>query len=211
MRRAITAIRSGWGRNHELIGKFAFELIIVFIGVTAAFALENRREQSTEAKDHAAMIAALRPTLDDLIQHNVEFDAEVAPKLAAFDAAIAAGGQPALPIFRESNSERPPTRAWDGMVASGAARALEPRLFFNLALFYTRQESLGERYVRYNNFTEQRVYGAGQDASVFYDPASKRLKPEFAAHVDRLRDLQVVNQVLTRQARELRDELAKGP
>lgn len=211
MRRAIAAIRNGGGRNRELIGKFVFELVIVFIGVTAAFALENRREQSTEAKYHAAMIAALRPTLDDLVQHNAEFDAEVLPKLAAFDAALAAGGQPVLPIFREENSERPPTRAWDGMVASGGARSIEPSLFFKLALFYTRQESFGERYVRYNEFTEQRVYGAGHDASAFYDPASKRLKPEFAAHVDRLRDLQVFNQALTRQAIELRDELAKGP
>ena len=210
MRRAIAAIRDGWGRNRELIGKFVFELVIVFIGVTAAFALENRREESTEAKYHAAMIAALRPTIDDLIQHNAEFDAEVVPKLAAFDAAIAAGGQPALPIFREENSERPPTRAWDGMVASGAARSIEPRLFFNLALFYTRQESFGERYVRYNDFTEQRVFSAGPDTSAFYGPASRRLKPEFAAHVDRLRDLQVFNQALTRQAIELRGELAKG-
>lgn len=210
MRRGIAAINNEWGRNRELIGRFVFELVIVFIGVTAAFALENRREESTEAKYQAAMIAALRPTLDDVIQHSAEFDAEVLPKLAAFDAAIAAGEQPALPIFRETNSERPPTRAWDGMIASGATRSLNPRLFFNLALFYTRQESFGERYVRYNDFTEQRVYGAGHDASAFYDPASKRLKPEFAAHVDRLRDLQVFNHALTKQAIELRDELAKG-
>ena len=210
MRRAIAAIRNGWGRNRELIGKFVFELVIVFIGVTAAFALENRREESAEAKYHAAMIAALRPTLDNVIQHSAEFDAEVLPRLAAFDAAIAAGEQPALPVFREEKSERPPNRAWDGMVASGAARSIEPRLFFDLALFYTRQESFGERYVRYNDFTEQRVFAAGPDASAFYDPASKRLKPEFAAHVDRLRDLQVFNQALSRQAIELRDELAKG-
>lgn len=205
----VASIRKGWARNRDLIGKFVFELVIVFIGVTAAFALENARESSTEAKYHAAMIAALRPTLDDVIRHNLEFDNEVVPKLAAFDAAIAAGDQPMLPIFREVNSERPPTRAWDGLIASGAARALEPHLFFNLALFYTRQESFGERYVRYNDFTEQRVYGAGHDASVFYDPATERLKLEFAAYVDRLRDLQVFNHAITRQAIELRDELAK--
>ena len=211
MRRVVAAIRNRWVRNRDLIGKFMFELVIVFIGVTAAFALENWRESSAESRYHSTMIAALRPTLDDVIRHNLAFDNEVVPKLAAFDAAIASGDEPALPIFREVNSERPPTRAWDGLIASGAARALEPNLFFKLALFYTRQESFGERYVRYNDFTEQRIYGVGHDASMFFDPATKRLKPEFAAYVDRLRDLQVFNQAITRQAIELRDELARQP
>ena len=137
--------------------------------------------------------------------------ADVVPKLAAFDAAVAASAQPALPIYRERNSERPPTRAWDGLVASGAAKALEPTLFFKFALFYTRQESFGERYryVRYNDFTEQGVYALGSDPSVFYSPVSKRLKPEFAAYVDRLRDLEQFNVSITKQAMELRDELAR--
>ncbi len=209
MHRAIVAIKTGLGRHSGLLSKFVFELVIVFIGVTAAFALENRREEATEAAYHASMIAALTPTLEDVIRHNADFDAEVGPKLAAFDTAIASGEQPALPIFREKNSERPPTRAWDGLVASGAARSIAPRLFFDLALFYTRQESFGERYVRYNDFTEQRVYSLGKDASAFYDPATHRLKPEFTAHVDRLRDLQTFNQALTRQAIELRDALLK--
>lgn len=52
---------------------------------------------------------------------------------------------------------------------------------------------------------------SGPDASVFYDVASKRLQPEVAAHVGRLRDLQVFNQAHTKQAIESRDELPKGP
>jgi hypothetical protein len=63
--------------------------------------------------------------------------------------------------------------------------------------------------VRYNDFTEQRVFAVGHDAAAFYDPASKRLKPEFAAYVDRLRDLQQFNQALTQQAVTLRDKLGK--
>jgi hypothetical protein len=196
-------------RRRELIGKFAFELVIVFVGVTAAFALENVRERATEAHYRTEMVAAMRPTLDDTIRHNAAFDHEVAGKLAAFDAAIAAGKEPALPFFRETNSERPPIRAWDGLVASGAARAISPALFFRLALFYTRQESFGERYVRYNDFTEQRVLAAGNDPAVFYDPATHALRPEFSAYVNRLRDLQVVGKQITQQAIELRDALAK--
>ena len=210
MSRVMSAIRNGWNQKRGLIGKFGFELVVVFIGVTAAFVLENWRENAAEAKYHTSMIAALRPTLDDVVHHNTDFDAEVVPKLAAFDAAVAAGTEPALPIFRETNSERPPTRAWDGLVASGAAGAIEPALFFELALFYAHQESFGERYVRYNNFTEQHVYPLGNNPAVFYDPVTRRLKPEFAAYVDRLRDLEQFNVKITQQAIELRDELGRA-
>ena len=209
MGRASAVVGNGWRKHRSLLGKFAFELVIVFVGATAAFALENEREAAGEAKYRAEMIAALRPTLEDVIRHNAEFEAEVAPKLVAFDAALAAGGQPAVLVNRERNSERPSTRAWDGLVASGAARALPPGLFFDFALFYTREESWGERYVRYNDFTEQRIYAAGNDPSIFYDPASKQLKPEFAAHVDRLRDLRAFSRVITAQAVALRDALSK--
>ncbi|RZJ37438.1 MAG: hypothetical protein EON87_22225 [Brevundimonas sp.] len=91
-------------------------------------------------------------------------------------------------------------------MATGAARSLKPDLFFDLALFYTRQESFGERYVRYNDFTEQWVFAAGADPAIFYD-ADGVLKPEFAAHIDRLRDLMVVNDALSVDARRLKARL----
>lgn len=210
MQLGLAAIRSWLVRRLDTIGKFAFELTIVVIGVTAAFALENLRKDAGDAQYRTAMIAALRPTFDDVIRHNDGFDREIGRKLAAFDAAIAAGGQPDLPTFRETGSERPPTRAWDGIIASGAVRSLDPNLFFRLARFYTRLDSFGEKYMRYNDFTEQRVFAAGHDATAFYDPVSGRLKPEFAAYVDRLRDLRTANQAITGEAIELRGELANA-
>ena len=199
-----------FNRNRSLIRKFVFELVVVFVGVTAAFAMEDMRQRAKEAEYRRSMISALGPTLDDVIQHNAEFEQEVGAKLAAFDAAIARGERPALPIFRETNSERPPVRAWDGIVATGAAKSLEPGLFFELALFYTRQESVGERYIRYNSFTETRVLILGPDPAALYDLRTGRLKPEFAAHVDRLRDLRTVETHLSQQAIKLRNDLARA-
>ena len=197
-----------WFSNEPrgLLGKLLFEVAIIFIGVTAAFAVDQYRQDAGDTRYREQTIAALIPTLDDLLRHNQVFEAEVAGKLAAFDAAIARHEQPTLPYFREANSERPPTRIWDGLVATGASRALAPRLLYKLALFYTRQESNGERYVRYNDFTESRVFAMGRDQSEAWD-ASGRLRPEYAAWVDRLRDLRAVNTNLTNQARELRAEL----
>ncbi|RYD48961.1 MAG: hypothetical protein EOP60_14745 [Sphingomonadales bacterium] len=201
--------RDWLGRHRALIGKFFFEFVIIVVGVTIAFALEGVRQDREDARYRESMIAALLPTLDNVIDHNDRMASEMTAKLSAFDRDIAAGKRPALPVYREGGGrggERPPTRAWDGIVSTGAARALSPELFFELSLFYTRQESVGERYIRYNDFTESRVLALGPDPSPMYDAGGK-LKPEFSAHIDRLRDILAVNDLLTTQANGLRGKL----
>jgi hypothetical protein len=165
MQKRLETIRIWLRERRAIIGKLFFELLIIFVGVSAAFALEGWRQEAEDNRNRERMIAALRPTLADMIRHNRIFDAQTADKLKAFDDAIARGDQPDLPIFREQNSERPPTRIWDSVVAVGAAGSLPPELLYRLGLFYTRQDSIGERYIRYNNFTESRVYTMGADQS----------------------------------------------
>ena len=184
----MTTVRDLYDKHRELIGKSVFEIVIVFIGVTAAFALEAARQDRQDSNYRKSMIAALIPTLDDLIRHNRTFERDVDARIATFDADLAGGRHPLLPIYREPGGERPPIRAWDGIVATGVSKALRPDLFFNLSLFYTRQESFGERYVRYAEMTEQEVLPLGPRQQGIYEP-SGALKPRFAAYVDRLRDL----------------------
>ena len=202
-----TRFRAWFDRHRALAGKLLFEFVVIVVGVTIAFALEGMRQDREEARYRTSMIAALAPTIDNAIEHNRAFESEVVAKLKALDAAIARGEKPRIPIHRENDSERPPTRAWDGIVATGAAKALDPSLFFRLSLFYTRQESFGERYVRYNDFTENRVFTLGPNPAALYDLETGRLKPEFAAHVDRLRDLLALSHSMTVQAVELREAL----
>jgi hypothetical protein len=191
-----------------LIGEFVFELIIVFAGVTAAFALENFREAREEAAYRQRMVAALRDSLGDLSTHGAAIDRQMDLMLRGFDAARARGEEPLVPVCREAGSERPDTKAWDGVVATGAARSLDPALFFRLARFYSRAESIGERYERYNAFSESRVLPYLADRDEFYERSGK-LKPEFAAYVDRLRDIQREQRATIVEAAGLRDALPK--
>ena len=194
--------RLEWHR--PLIGKLLFEIVIIFIGVTAAFALEAARQDREEAAYRNGMIAALIPTFNDLERHTRMFTKETGSKIAAFDAALARGEKPKLPIYREPGGERPPSRAWDGIVATGVSKALPPELYYELSRFYTRQESVGERYVRYAQVTEQQILSLGPEQRGIYDPASGRLKPEYAAYVDRLRDLIAATKKINPQAREMK-------
>ena len=201
-------IAATYASRRPLIGKLVFEIVIVFVGVTAAFAIESVRRDREEAAYRTSIIAALVPTFDDVQRHNLEFETDVQGKLAAFDAAIARHEQPPLPIFRITNAERPPVRIWDSVVATGAARALDPELLFRLARFYNRQESYGERYVRYATYTEQEIYPLGSDRTALFDAAGN-LRPKFAAYVDRLRELLAASRNLAEQAKGLRAELKR--
>jgi hypothetical protein len=199
-------IAAAFALHRALIAKFTFEIVIVFVGVSAAFALESVRRDQEEAAYQSKIVAALVPTLDDVLRHNASFEQEARSKLAAFDAARSRGERLALPIFRETGGERPPVRIWDSVVATGVARSLAPDLLVRLSVFYNRQESVGERYVRYAAYTEEHIFPLGSDPQVFYDRSGK-LRPEFAAYVDRLRELVAVDNALAAQARTLRTEL----
>lgn len=194
-------------RHRALIGRFLFELVIVFVGVTAAFALEDYREGREERQYRERMVGGLRASLNDIVVHQGEIEREIDAKLAAFDLALRRGEQPVPPVYREPGGERPPVRVWEGLVATGAARSLEPELFFRLARFYGRADSSGDRYQRYNAFTEERVLPYLGQPEVFYDGG--KLRPEYAAYVERLRDFRDDGHELIMRAEELRDALPR--
>jgi len=154
------------------------------------------------------MVAALRASLDDWTVHGGVIDRQIREMLRDFDAARTRGEEPPLRVYRETGGERPPTKAWDGIVATGAARSLDPELFFRLARFYSRADSVGDHYQRYNNFSEERVLPYVADRDAFYD-RSESLKPEFAAYVDRLRDLNREERAIVLEAASLRDALPR--
>ena len=192
-------------KRRDFFGRLLFEIVIIFIGVTAAFALEAARQEREEQRYRESMIAAMVPTFDDMQRHNRIFINEAGAKIEAFDRDLAAGKQPLLPIYREGGAERPPMRAWDGIVASGVSKSLPPELYFQLSQFYNRQESIGERYVRYADMTERDVYPLGPDQKGIYGPTG--LKPQYAAYVDRLRDLVAATKKLDPQASEMKTKV----
>ena len=189
-------------KRRDFFGRLLFEIVIIFIGVTAAFALEAARQEREEQRYRESMIAAMVPTFDDMQRHNRIFIKEAEAKIEAFDRDLAAGKQPLLPIYREGGAERPPMRAWDGIVASGVSKALPPELYFQLSQFYNRQESIGERYVRYADMTERDIYPLGLNQKGIYGPTG--LKPQYAAYVDRLRDLVAATKKIDPQASQMK-------
>lgn len=194
-------------RRRALIGRFAFELIVVFVGVTAAFALENARQNAEEAAYRETVVAALGQTFGNVGSHGQGISARIDLQLAAFDAAVARGEQPRLPVYREEGGEGPPTQIWDGLMATGALRALEPEMVWRLAAMYNELDSVGDRYRRYNAVTESLVFGLDPAHAGAWEAGE--LKPEFRAYVAQLRELGVANDRVNRNASALQRDLER--
>jgi hypothetical protein len=70
-------------------------------------------------------------------------------------------------------------------------------------------DSLGERYIRYNQFSEDRVLPlAGRDPAAFYGPDGA-LKPEYREHVERLRELRAMEKAMVVEGAGLRAAMAR--
>ena len=66
---------------------------------------------------------------------------------------------------------------------------MTPSLIADLGFFYSEQEGVANKYVRYVTFVEQELLpGLKEDAGFFYRTDGIRLKPEFDANMDRLKE-----------------------
>ncbi len=207
MKQTVRRLRAYVHLKRALFGKIALELVVVFVGVTAAFALENARHDAEEAAYRQTVVAALGQTFGNVGSHGGDISARIDAELATFDAAVARGEQPRLPVYREEGGEGPPTQIWDGLMSTGALRALEPEMVWRLAAVYNELDSVGDRYRRYNAITEARVFGLDPDHAGAWEDG--RLKPEFRAYVQQLRELAVANDRVNRNASALQQDLER--
>lgn len=185
-----------------------FELFVVILGVLLGVEAARWSAEREEREYRAQMISALTSTLDVYVEAGGEIHKEITGIISAYEGAIAAGERPAPPYWRLDQLERPPTLAWDAMVATGIAKSVKPELVFQIARFFSRGDGLGDRYQRYNAFTETRILPQLGDPATFYGRDGKLL-PEYVAHVDRLRELLQVSDELTREASLIQAEFAK--
>jgi len=130
-----------------LLSKIAVELFIVFVGVSAAFALDDYRDARRQDQRQQAIYRALDRELTQMAEtHGPVFLQEMARQLKAWDQALARGEKPLPPTFRLPGAERPPMGVWDAAVATGSIELIDAALFYELARFYNRASSAGTLY-----------------------------------------------------------------
>ena len=186
--------------------EIGFELFVVVLGVVLGLEASGWAAKREEREYRRQMIAALDETLTDYVDSGNHIHRRIVTAIRDYDRRVAAGERPPPPILRFPLLDRPPTRAWDAVVATGLARTIDPKLVFQLAMHFSRADSFGDRYQRYNQFTEHEVLPYEAHPARFYGPDGK-LAISYASHVQRLRELLALNDQMTEEAAAMRREL----
>jgi hypothetical protein len=170
--------------------RLASELAIVFAGVYGAFWVERYRGELEDRERAATILAALEREIGNIATAGPVVRDGISAALAGYDSAAALGLRPTPGFYREPGAETPPVSVWQATVASGGVNLLDPGLFYALAEFYNRVESFSQRYLRYNQTTEQLILPRlPRGPEAFYDPDTGVLDPVFQVHMDQLRTL----------------------
>jgi hypothetical protein len=186
------------------------ELIVVFMGVSAAVFVDNYREEQQMTRRARLLTQALHEDISTFGEDAARYVAAIREGLAEWSRQNEAGRRPAPFVLRVPGAEAPPSDVWQVAMQSGAGDVLDPQVVIELSRFYNEIAGETTKYQRYTAFTEQRVWPllAAGDTAAFYDSRTGKLKPEFLTHRWQLEELATDLEAQGSWARSLAAKLA---
>jgi hypothetical protein len=167
------------------LGGWAAELILVFIGVYAAFWLNTFQQHQHDAERRDQILASIERTLSEGIESGKNNRVKEEEEAAKFQRALGAGEMPPLHPFVFTTDYSPGDFA--ALLQSGGTELLD--LETRTALRY--DESVIRwglsRLQRYQKLSDELIVpNLDQDISFFYDPATKKLRKRFEIYPEAL-------------------------
>jgi hypothetical protein len=160
-------------------GRWIAELILVFIGVYAAFWLNNLQQHRQDVQRRDQILAYIEQTLSKGIESSkINRAKEQEPEAAEFRRALDAGEMPPVRPFVFITDYSPSDFAT--VLQSGGVQLIDVQTLTALR----NDESVIrwglQRMARYQKLSDELIVpNLGQDISFFYDPATRRLRKQF--------------------------------
>jgi hypothetical protein len=169
-------------------GGWVAELVLVFVGVSAAFWLSNYQQQRQDAERRDQILASIEQTLRQGIESSkINRVTEQEPAAAEFRRALDAGEMPPLRPFVFITDYSPSDLAT--MLQSGGVQLLDVQTLRALR----DDESVIRwglaRMARYQKLSDELIVpNLDQDISFFYDPTTKKLRKRFEIYPEALQE-----------------------
>lgn len=168
------------------IGRWLAEVILVFVGVYAAFWLNNYQQHRQDAERRDRILASIEQTLREGIESNKMNRVKQEREAAEFERALAAGEMPPLRPFTFITDYSAGDFA--ALLQSGGIQLLDLPTLTALR----NDESVIRwglsRMQRYQELSDELIVpNLDEDASFFYDPASRKLRKQFDIYSEALR------------------------
>jgi len=167
------------------IGRWTAELVLVFVGVYAAFWLSNYQQHRQDADRRDQILASLEQQLRKGIESGKINRAKQEQEAAEFRRALDAGDMPPLRPFVFTTDYSPSD--WATMLQSGGIQLLDVQTLMAVR----NDESVIRwglsRMAWYQKLSDELIVpNLDQDISFFYDPATKKLRKRFEIYPDAL-------------------------
>ena len=174
----------------RLLARLGLELIVVFVGVYAAFALSEYEGRSDAATRRQQLQSAVVREIQDITKETRRVAAQLPAQLADFDSAIAAGERPPLTPWIEP--VRVDTHMWEVTMQSGALDLFDVATIYDLSRFYNALNAGFEQLAQLRALSETvLIPNLGLGRGEFYD-ANGHLRPKYAWFRDGLGRLAVL-------------------
>ena len=168
------------------LARWAAELVLVFIGVYAAFWLNNYQQRQQDAERRDRILASIEQTLREGIESSkINRVEQQEPAAAEFRRAMNAGEMPPLRPFVFITDYSPSDLAT--MLQSGGVQLLDVQTLRALR----NDESVIRwglaRMARYQKLSDELIVpNLDRDVSFFYDPATRKLRKQFEIYPEAL-------------------------
>lgn len=167
------------------VGRWIAELVLVFIGVYAAFWLSNYQQHREDKERRDQILASLEQQLQIGIKSGKINRAKQEQEAMEFRRALEAGEMPPLRPFVFTTDYSPTD--WATMLQSGGVQLLDVQTLMAVR----NDESVIRwglsRMAWYQKLSDELIVpNLDQDISFFYDPATKKLRKRFEIYPDAL-------------------------
>jgi hypothetical protein len=167
--------------------RLALELIVVFVGVYAAFALSERDARREDDARRQQIETALVGEIRDLTSNTRRVAEQLPPQLSKFDSAVAQGGRPPLEPWIEPIRVQP--HMWSATLQSDALDLLDVSTMYGLSTFYNELNAGFEQLAQLRSLSETvLIPNLDRGPAEFYD-ANGRLRPKYFWYRNGLRRL----------------------
>jgi hypothetical protein len=160
-------------------GRWVAELVLVFVGVYAAFWLSNYQQHRQDAERRDRILAYIEQTLSEGIESSKANRAkEQEPEAAEFRRALDAGEMPPLRPFVFITDYSPSDLAT--MLQSGGVQLFDVETLKALRSDESVIRWGLQRMARYQKLSDDLIVpNLDQDSPFFYDPTTKKLRKQF--------------------------------
>jgi len=167
------------------IGRWAAELVLVFVGVYAAFWLNDFQQHRQDAERRDRILASIERTLREGIESNKTSRAKQQQEATEFRRALDAGEMPPLHPFVFTTDYSPGDFA--ALLQSGGIQLLDLETLTALRNDETIIRWGLSRMTRYTKLSDELIVpNLDQDISFFYDPVTRKLRKRFEIYPEAL-------------------------